>query len=245
MTKQSRAISGAELDRIVNAPIFFERNRVFRNYIGGAGLRALMGEGEGDNSFPEEWLASKVKAINPVYFGERDGVSVVEGTELFLDDLLSMRPEEMTGGLKYDCLVKYLDSAIRLPVQVHPTPDFSEKHFSSPYGKTEAWLVLAKRDENARLYFGFRDKIDLATLKEYADRSLEERDVLTELIQPVKVEVGDVYLIRAGLIHAIGAGCTILEVQEPTDFTIQIENWCGDSRVTEEEKYLGLPATPR
>ncbi len=241
MTKQNRAISGAELDRIVNAPIFFERNRVFRNYIGGAGLRALMGEGEGDNSFPEEWLASKVKAINPVYFGERDGVSVVEGTELFLDDLLSMRPEEMTGGLKYDCLVKYLDSAIRLPVQVHPTPDFSEKHFSSPYGKTEAWLVLAKRDENARLYFGFRDKIDLATLKEYADRSLEERDVLTELIQPVKVEVGDVYLIRAGLIHAIGAGCTILEVQEPTDFTIQIENWCGDSRVTEEEKYLGLP----
>ena len=64
--------------------------------------------------------------------------------------------------------------------------------------------------------------------------------ISAELITPVEVNVGDVYLINAGLIHAIGAGCTILEVQEPTDFTIQIENWCGESRVTEQEKYLGL-----
>ena len=54
------------------------------------------------------------------------------------------------------------------------------------------------------------------------------------------MNAGDVYLINAGLIHAIGAGCTVLEVQEPTDFTIQIENWCGESRVSEQEKYLGL-----
>lgn len=225
----------------VKAPIFFERNRVFRNYIGGAGFIPLMNDETGDNSFPEEWIASKVKAINPVYFGERDGVSVVENTGVFFDDLLTEYPDELLGGMKYDCLVKYLDSAIRLPVQVHPTKDFSLANFGSPYGKTEAWLVLAKRDENARLYFGFREKIDLETLKSYADRSLDERDVLTEIINPVKVEVGDVYLINAGLIHAIGAGCTILEVQEPTDFTIQIENWCGESRVSEQEKYLGLP----
>ena len=234
------AADGKELDRIANAPIFFERNRVYRNYIGGEGFRALMNDGTGDNSFPEEWIASKVKAINPVYFGERDGVSVVEGCGIYLDDLIAAHPDEMLGGTKYDCLVKYLDSAIRLPVQVHPTPEFSLKHFGSPYGKTEAWLVLAKRSEDACLYFGFKDKIDLDTLKEYADRSLDERDILTELINPVKVDVGDVYLINAGLIHAIGAGCTVLEVQEPTDFTIQIENWCGESRVSEQEKYLGL-----
>ena len=241
MNKKITLADTAAVDKLVREPLFFERNRVFRNYIGGEGLRTLMNDPAGDNSFPEEWLASKVKAINPVYFGERDGVSVAEGTDIFLDDLIAARPEEMLGGIEYDCLVKYLDSAIRLPVQVHPTPEFSEKNFGSRYGKTEAWLVLAKRSEDACLYFGFKDRIDLDTLKAYADRSLEERDVLTELINPVKVEVGDVYLIRAGLIHAIGAGCTILEVQEPTDFTIQIENWCGESRVTEAEKYLGLP----
>lgn len=71
--------------------------------------------------------------------------------------------------------MKYLDSAIRLPVQVHPTKEFSAKNFGSPYGKTEAWLILAKRDDNAKLYFGFKDKINLDTLKEYADRSLDEK----------------------------------------------------------------------
>lgn len=230
-----------QIARIVRTPVFFERNRVFRNYIGGAGFGPLMNDNTGDNSFPEEWIASKVKAINPVYFGERDGVSVVEGTDIFFDDLLAAHPEELLGGIKYDCLVKYLDSAIRLPVQVHPTKEFSAKNFGSPYGKTEAWLVLAKRSDDACLYFGFRDRIDLETLKAYADRSLTEREILTDIITPVKVNVGDVYLINAGLIHAIGAGCTVLEVQEPTDFTIQIENWCGESRVSEQEKYLGLP----
>lgn len=230
-----------DLEKICSQPVFFERNRVFRNYKGGGGFLPLMGDATGDNDFPEEWLASKVKAINPVYFGERDGVSVVEGTGIFFDDLLSDHSERLLGGRSYDCLVKYLDSAIRLPVQVHPTPEFSKKHFGSPYGKTEAWLVLATRSDDAVLYFGFKDKIDLDTLKAAADRSLDERDILTRYITPVKVKAGDVYLIRAGLIHAIGAGCTILEVQEPTDFTIQIENWCGESRVTEQEKYLGLP----
>ena len=232
---------GTDLNKLLSRPIFFERNRVFRNYIGGEGLRALMGDPTGDNSFPEEWIASRVRAINPVYFGERDGVSVPEGTDIFFDDLLRDHPEELLGDRKYDCLVKYLDSAIRLPVQVHPTPDFSKEHFGSPYGKTEAWLVLATRSEDACLYFGFKDKITREELCAAADRSLESRDELTKYITPVKVRPGDVYLIRAGLIHAIGAGCTILEVQEPTDFTIQIENWCGESRVTEAEKYLGLP----
>lgn len=72
-----------QIARIVRTPVFFERNRVFRNYIGGAGFGPLMNDNTGDNSFPEEWIASKVKAINPVYFGERDGVSVVEGTDIF------------------------------------------------------------------------------------------------------------------------------------------------------------------
>ena len=150
---------------------------------------------------------------------------MVEGTDIFLDDLLTLRPAEMLGGLRYDCLVKYLDSAIRLPVQVHPTPAFSEKHFASPYGKTEAWLVLAKRSEDACLYFGFKDRIDLDTLKAYADRSLEEKDILTELINPVKVEPGDVYLIRAGLIHAIGAGCLICEIQQSSNITYRLYDY--------------------
>ena len=120
-----------DVEKIVREPIFFERNRVYRIYLGGKQYTKIFekdGYDDGtDNFFPEEWIASKVKAINPRYFGKRDGVSVVKGTEIFFDDLLNEHKAELLGSRKYDCLVKFLDSAIRLPFQVHPTKDFSRK----------------------------------------------------------------------------------------------------------------------
>ena len=232
-----------DIKKLVNEPIFFERNRVYRIYNGGKPYKELFNDGYDDgtdNMFPEEWIASKVKAINPKYFGERDGVAVIKGTNIFFDDLLNDYTKELLGNRKYDCLVKFLDSAQRLPFQVHPNKEFSRKYFNSDYGKTEAWLVVGKRDDNAKLYFGFKDKMTKELLSELEERSEVEKDIMGGLLQGVSVEVGDIWLIKAGLIHAIGAGCTIVEVQEPTDFTIQPERWCGDYHISQEEEYLGL-----
>lgn len=231
-----------DIEKLVTRPVFFERNRVYRIYLGGKPYQEIFRDGYddgADNMFPEEWVASKVKAINPKYFGKRDGVSVVKGTDIFFDDLLRDYSEELLGGRKYDCLVKFLDSAIRLPFQVHPTKDFSRKYFHSEYGKTEAWLVVATRP-GAKLYFGFKDKITKEELAALEERSETEKDIMGGLLQGVDVKPGDLWLIKAGLIHAIGAGCTIIEVQEPTDFTIQPERWCGDYHISYEEEYIGL-----
>ena len=231
-----------DIKKLVKEPIFFERNRVYRIYKGGMPYKELFSDGYDDgtdNMFPEEWIASKVKAINPKYFGERDGVSKIKGTNIFFDDLLNDYKEDLLGNRKYDCLVKFLDSAVRLPFQVHPTKEFSKKHFNSEYGKTEAWLVVAKR-EGAKLYFGFKDKITKEELSVLEERSEVEKDIMGNLLYGVDVEVGDVWLIKAGLIHAIGKGCTIIEVQEPTDFTIQPERWCSDYHISYNEEYIGL-----
>ena len=231
-----------DIKQLVKEPIFFERNRVYRIYKGGMSYKELFNDrfDDGtDNMFPEEWIASKVKAINPKYFGERDGVSKIKDTNVFFDDLLNDYKEELLGNRKYDCLVKFLDSAVRLPFQVHPTKEFSRKHFNSEYGKTEAWLVVAKRP-NAKLYFGFKDKITKEQLSILEERSEVEKDIMGNLLAGVDVNVGDIWLIKAGLIHAIGAGCTIVEVQEPTDFTIQPERWCNDYHISYEEEYIGL-----
>lgn len=233
-----------DVKKIVSEPIFFERNRVYRIYLGGKQYSKIFNNSDHyddgtDNFFPEEWIASKVKAINPKYFGERDGVSVVKGTKLFLDDLLKDYPNEMLGNRKYDCLVKFLDSAIRLPFQVHPTKQFSRENFNSEYGKTEAWLVVETR-KDAKLYFGFKDKITKEELSALEERSEVEKDIMGNLLHGVDVKVGDVWLIKAGLIHALGAGCTVIEVQEPTDFTIQPERWCGDYHISYNEEYIGL-----
>lgn len=231
-----------DLKNIVTAPVFFERNRVYRIYSGGKPYKELFNDGYDDgedNFFPEEWVASRVKAINPRYFGKRDGVSVVRGTDVFFDDLLAQYPDELLGGRKYDCLVKFLDSAVRLPFQVHPTKEFSRRHFNSEYGKTEAWLVVATRP-NAKIYFGFKNKITKEELSALEERSETEKNIMGDLLAGVDAKVGDVWLIKAGLIHAIGAGCTIIEVQEPTDFTIQPERWCGDYHISYNEEYIGL-----
>lgn len=227
------------IDEIVRQPIFFERNRVYRIYLGGAQYKDLCGDDGSDNYFPEEWIASRVKAINPRYFGERDGVSVVKGTDIFFDDLLENCRKQLLGDRKYDCLVKYLDSAIRLPVQVHPTKEFSRKYFGSEYGKTEAWLVIATRP-NAKIYFGFNKPMTKEEFSQYEVESENVPNIMQGILGEVDAKVGDMYLIPGGLVHAIGQGCTIIEVQEPTDFTIQPENWCGTYHISEQEKYIGL-----
>ena len=65
---------------------------------------------------------------------------------------------------------------------------------------------------------------------------------MTQFVNRVPVKTGDVFFVPAGVIHAIGAGCMLLEAQEPTDFTIQPEYWCGEYHLNAQEMYLGLPA---
>jgi mannose-6-phosphate isomerase len=156
------------------------------------------------------------------------------------NQILNEHPEKYLGDRKdLGVLVKYLDSAIRLPMQVHPTREFSKKHFDSPYGKAEAWLILATRP-NACIYFGFDRKLSKEEFAAAVERSEKDKDAMTAFVNCVPVKAGDVFFVDAGVIHAIGAGCLILEVQEPTDFTIQPEYWCGDYHLNEQEMYLAL-----
>jgi mannose-6-phosphate isomerase len=221
------------------APLFFNRNRVFRVYKGGKLFHDFFGDEAVDGNHPEEWIASSVKALNKDSTDPMEGLSIVRGTDIPLATLMRDSLPEMTGGPPFDVLVKVLDSAVRLPAQAHPDKAFSREYFKSEYGKTEMWLVLATRP-GANIFFGFkegttRDHLDQAVKKGESDSA-----AFTSLLQEFPAQAGDVWLIPAKAAHAIGAGCLILEVQEPTDFTIQPERWCDTYRLSEQEMYLGL-----
>ncbi len=225
---------------IASNPVFFEKNRVFRVYIGGKLFAEFFGDDSADSFYPEEWICSSVKALNKDSTDPFEGVSVVKDTELRFDDLLKTEKEAMLGeraGL--DILVKALDSAIRLPVQAHPDKAFSQKFFNSSFGKAESWYVLATR-EDAAIYFGFKDGVTKQDFEDAVKASATDKSAMERLLNRIPVQAGDVYFIPAKAVHAIGAGCLILEVQEPTDFTIQPEEWCGDYHLSEKEMYLGL-----
>ncbi len=223
-----------------NKPIFFERNRVFRVYQGGKLFADFFGDTPEDGNFPEEWVASCVTALNKESAFEKEGVSKLLGSGLHFDELLAKYPKEMLGKAgSFGILVKLLDSAIRLPVQAHPDRAFSRKYFGSPFGKAESWIVLATR-EGAKIYYGFREGITKEKFLRAIDESRTNPSAMAQLLCEYPVVAGDVFFIPAKTVHAIGEGCLILEVQEPTDFTISPEHFCGDYALSEQEMFLGL-----
>ena len=221
-------------------PIFFERNRVGRVYTGGKLFHGFFGDEAKDGFLPEEWIASSVVALNKEMASPKEGVSKDAHSGMYFDELLAKYPVEMLGSSgKMRILVKILDSAVRLPAQAHPDKEFSKKHFDSPYGKTESWIVLDTRP-GAKIYFGFKDGVDKDAFSKAIDLSETDKDAMERLMEYIEPKVGDVFLVPARTVHAIGAGCLILEVQEPTDFTIQPEHWCDEYKLNDREMYIGL-----
>ena len=225
---------------MISTPIFFEKNRVARVYTGGRLFGELFKDGSDDGFYPEEWIASAVRAINKGSNDEKEGISKLVGSDVYFDDLLKDHKNEMLGPkAKMRILVKFLDSAIRLPAQAHPDKEFSRKYWDSEYGKTESWIILGTR-ENAKIFFGFKDGVDEKKFRAAIKDSEFDKEAVERLMCSITPKVGDVFLVPAKTVHAIGAGCLILEVQEPTDFTIQPERFCGDYRLSDEEMYLTL-----
>lgn len=227
-----------------NFPVFFRKNRVFRVYLGGKLLDEYVGDAGEDGNLPEEWICSAVRAINPGHTDPLEGISLRLEDGMPFDKILFENKKEYLGDREdLGVLVKFLDSAIRLPMQVHPTREFSRKNFGSQYGKAESWIILDTR-EDACIYFGFKDKIEKEAFEALVGKSELDKDAMTSVVNRIPVKAGDVFFVDAGVIHAIGAGCLILEIQEPTDFTIQPEHFCGEYKLNDREMYLGLdPST--
>ncbi|MBQ4573816.1 MAG: class I mannose-6-phosphate isomerase [Clostridia bacterium] len=232
-----------DINSILRSPIFFESNRVRRIYRGGALFAGFFGDRSEDGFYPEEWIASSVLALNDNSDGievTHEGISVVRGCDILFSELVENYPRELFGERNdAGILVKMLDSAIRLPVQSHPDKAFARQHFHSSYGKTESWVILGTR-EDACIYYGFKDHVTKERFRAAVRESATNRDAMVPLLNRVPVKAGDVFLIAPKTVHAIGPGCLILETQEPTDFTIQPEAWCGDHILSEKEMYLGL-----
>ena len=85
------------MEKLFERPIFFERNRVFRIYKGGLLFHDFFGDEAKDGNYPEEWVASSVRAMNLDSTNEKEGISKIKGTELYLDEALEKYPREILG----------------------------------------------------------------------------------------------------------------------------------------------------
>lgn len=225
-----------------DGPLFFERNRVFRVYQGGKLFHRFFGDEDADGFFPEEWIASSVQALNQECRVPKEGVSRLANGGAYLDELLERFPTALVGRGSLNVLVKMLDSAVRLPVQVHPDKAFARLHLHSNYGKAESWLIVDTR-EDACIYCGLREGVTPAQFWQAVDAGKIEKNAVEPLLNRIPVHPGDVFFVPPRAIHALGPGCLVLEVQEPSDFTFQPEAWCGDYRMSIYEQSMGVDMT--
>ena len=218
---------------ILNYPVRLDNPRAWRTYLGGSGLDRLHGKEPGeDGHFPEEWIMSVVAARNAGREDIKDeGMSHIAETGETLKALIEADPEKALGkefvrehGATPGVLVKLIDSAERLTLQVHPDRPTAERLFHSPYGKTECWHILEAREVNGEepcIYYGFKEGMTKEKWQDLFDR--QDIPGMLEAMQRFTVKPGDTILIEGGMPHAIGAGCFLVEIQEPTDFTIRVE----------------------
>ncbi|MGX7951557.1 class I mannose-6-phosphate isomerase [Tsuneonella sp. HG249] len=115
-----------------------------------------------------------------------------------------------------ELLVKYLFTSENLSVQVHPSDDQAP---AGSRGKEECWLVLSA-EPGARLAVGFKEEISAAEMRSAAlDGSIEN------LLEWHEVSAGDFIYLTAGTVHAIGAGLSLIEVQQNSDITYRLYDY--------------------
>src|SRR6202012_6189903 len=104
------------------------------------------------------------------------------------------------------------------------------------YGKTESWIILDARPDSG-VYLGFKQDADPAVIRRWVDD--QDTAAILDSLNMVPGASGDTWLVPAGVPHAIGAGITLVELQEPTDFSILLE-WAGFAIDGPREGHLGL-----
>ena len=235
---------------LLHRPFVLQPNRVWRTYLGGKLLDEMEGkECPIDSHFPEDWIASTTRAINRGREHLREeGISKVEinGRNILFTDLTKSFPQEVLGkrhveafGVETAVLVKLLDSAIRLHIQVHPTISYARRYLESNRGKTEAYIILANRiGINPYIYLGFQR----SPSREEWRRVIEKQNIpkMVSFFDPIPVKRGDVFIVHGGIPHAIGEGLLMVEIMEPTDFVVRCEFERGDYILPESASFMNL-----
>ncbi|MBP86432.1 MAG: mannose-6-phosphate isomerase [Planctomycetaceae bacterium] len=197
-------------------PLRFEP--VFRRYIwGGRRLQTVLGKsiGEGED-YAESWeVVDHGEDQSVVKAGEFEGATLRQIVEQHGAELLGRHYPQS----QFPLLFKLLDCNRNLSVQVHPNDEQGQCLDPPDLGKTEAWVVL-HAERGSALYAG---------LKRGFDREAFEREInrgTTELcLHKIEPRVGDCIFIPAGIVHALGEGLVVAEIQQASDTTFRIFDW--------------------
>lgn len=183
---------------------------------GGRTLKDKYGKTYDGDKLAETWeLACRTpKECSAIENGPLAGMLLLDYFEKYGKDLIA---KGFTGD-RFPLLIKWIDAADRLSVQVHPDDAYAAAHENDP-GKTEMWYI-AEAEEGARLIYGLRDGMTASDFR----RAVEEGKIGSAM-RELPVRRGETYFIPSGMLHAIGAGIVIAEIQQNSDLTYRVYDY--------------------
>jgi Phosphomannose isomerase len=115
----------------------------------------------------------------------------------------------------FPILIKFIDAKQALSIQVHPDDAYALR-VEHEYGKNEMWYIV-DCEPGSFLYYGVNQNLTKEEFREHI-----ENNTILDVLQKVEVKKGDCFFIKAGTIHAIGAGCLICEIQQNSNSTYRV-----------------------
>lgn len=221
-------------------PVVLGPNQPDRPYRGGAGIAAFRGTPQPSEFSPEDFVGSTTE----IFTGGGVGLSSLPSGELVRDAVAAdpvgyLGPDHVRRyGASSELLVKLLDTGERLFVHLHPDGPFAAEHLALPHGKTEAWIVTAVAGHDASASLGFTRDVSADEVEAWVDE--QDAAAMLRAMHRVPLAAGSTLLVPAGMPHAIGAGVTLVELQEPSDLSILLE-YSGYRDLGAADAFLGLP----
>lgn len=195
--------------------MMFELKPVTKHIIwGGERLSRDYGMGEKGEKIAEAWeLTCRGDGDNEIISGKYTG--------RLLSEFVRENPQALgtkQKGDRFPLLIKLIDAQADLSIQVHPDDEYALSH-TDDMGKTEMWYIVDAKP-GAKLIYGLKRKYTRDELKTaIADGTLES------LMNYVEVKSGETYFIPSGLVHAIGAGIFIAEIQQNSNITYRVYDY--------------------
>lgn len=191
---------------------------VLKRYLwGGRRLQTVLGKSlPPGEDYAESWeIADHPAGQSIVAAGALKGATLQELVAHHGHELLGKHAPQP----RFPLLFKLLDAQKVLSVQVHPTDAAAAKLTPPDLGKTEAWVVL-HAEPGSRVYAGLQPGCDRATLERAVANQTSEA-----CLHSFEPRAGDCLFIPAGVVHALGAGLVIAEIQQASDTTFRLYDW--------------------
>jgi len=189
---------------------------VYKDYLWGGRNLEKLGRKLPQGIIAESWEVS----------AHPDGLSVISnGPEagLILNDYLMKYGKAAVGELvaeqylmRFPLLVKLIDANQQLSVQVHPDDEYAAQNEAGEFGKTEMWYIISA-EPGAEIVYNLKPGVT----KEVFRQAIKAEQI-GEQLQYMEVFAGDVIFIPAGVVHALGAGIVLVEIQQSSNATYRV-----------------------